>query len=170
MTTADVALAAHDRAEPAELVHKVFVKWHLIFAVGFLLTSMTAGFLVALNFLNLYPFPGIALLSPGRLRFLHTNEVAYGFLVNGFLGALYYAIPRMTGRPVFAKGLGWFILVAWQATVVLTSLGQLLGFAQGVEWGETPTGFRPGSFDLVYVPVDLLIAVGGVCVAVQFLV
>jgi cytochrome c oxidase cbb3-type subunit 1 len=169
MTTADIALAAHDRAEPAELVHKVFVKWHLIFAVVFLLTSMSAGFLVALNFLNLYPFSGIAVLSPGRLRFLHTNEVAYGFLVNGFLGALYYAIPRMTGRPVAFKGLGWFILVAWQATVVLTSLGQLLGFAQGVEWGETPTGFRPGSFDLVYVPVDLLIAVGGVCVAVQFL-
>lgn len=162
--------AAPGRAEPGELVNRTFVKWHLICALFFLLTSMGAGLLVALNFVHLYPFPGIALLSPGRLRFLHTNEIAYGFLVNGFLGALYYAIPRMTGRPVASRGLGWFILIAWQATVVLGSVGQLLGFAQGVEWGETPTGFRPGSFELDYVPVDLLIGVGAVCVAIQFLV
>ena len=51
----------------------------------------------------------------------------------------------MTGRPVLSSRLGWLILVVWQLIVVLMSLGQLLGYAQAVEWGETPTGFRPGS-------------------------
>src|SRR6187549_3743787 len=125
MSATDVA-AAPRQPEPGELVNRTFVKWHLISALFFLLTSMSVGLLIALNFVHLYPFPGIAMLSPGRLRFLHTNEIAYGFLVNGFLGSLYYAIPRLTGRPVASRGLGWFILVAWQATVVLGSVGQVL--------------------------------------------
>ena len=154
MTSADIPIqgggnvAAADEAHVGELVHKGLVKWHFGFAVLFMLTSMTAGFLVSLNFLGHYPFETIPWLSPGRLRFLHTNEIAYGFLVNCFVGAMYYAIPRLTGKPVASKALGWLILPVWQFIVLATSVGQLLGYAQGVEWGETPTGFRPGSFDL----------------------
>ncbi len=161
---------AVDRADAAVLVNKALVKWHFVFAMGFMLTSMTFGFLVALNFNHLYPFQDIEWLSVNRLRLLHTNEIAYGFLVNGFIGALYYAVPRMTGRPVLANWLGWVILVVWQALVVSTSLGQILGFGQAVEWGETPTGFRPGTFELQYIPVDFLIELGAVLVALQFLI
>jgi len=66
--------------------------------------------------------------------------------------------------------LGWFIFVVWQLCTVLTSVGQMIGKTQAVEWGETPTGFRPGSWDLNYVPVDFLIELGAVLVAIQFLV
>lgn len=82
------------------------------------------------------------------MRLRHTNEIAYGFLVNAFVGALYYAIPRMTGRRILNDKLGWFVLYVWQFTVVATSVGQLLGYAQALEWGETPTGFKPGTFEL----------------------
>ncbi len=177
MTTADIPLpddaagddGAVESANIGDLVHKRLIKAHFTFAVVFLLTSMTAGFLVSLNFLNHYPFPDVPWLSSGRLRFLHTNEIAYGFLVNAFVGAMYYAVPRMTGRPVASLKLGWFIFFVWQIIVFSASVGQALGFAQGVEWGETPTGFRPGSFDLQYIPVDLLVAVGALLVAFQFL-
>jgi cytochrome c oxidase cbb3-type subunit 1 len=152
-----------------ELVHKQLVKWHFICGITFMMTSMTAGFLVSLNFLGAYPFPDIPWLAAGRLRFLHTNEVAYGFLVNCFVGAMYYAVPRLTGRPVFSRRLGWIILGVWQFIVLATSVGQLLGFSQGVEWGETPTGFRPGTWDLNYIPVDFLIEIGALLVALQFL-
>jgi cytochrome c oxidase cbb3-type subunit 1 len=170
MTTAAMpaSAAAGDAAVP--LVEKKLVQWHFIFGVAFLLTAMTWGFLVSLQFLNLYPFADIGFLSYGRLRLLHTNEVAYGFLVNAFLGMLYYVVPRVTGRAVANAKLGWFILVVWQLCTVLTSVGQILGKAQGVEWGETPTGFRPGTFELNYVPVDFLIEIGAVLVAIQFLV
>ncbi len=177
MTTADLPLPAgsDQPARPAtqalshHLVHTALVRWHFAFAVVFLLTSMTAGFLVSLNFLGHYPFENTSWLAVGRLRFLHTNEIAYGFLVNGFVGAMYYAVPRLTGKPVLSKNLGWVILAVWQTLVVATSVGQLLGFAQGVEWGETPTGFRPGTWELNYIPVDFLIELGAVLVAAQFL-
>lgn len=169
MTTASIPLDRADDLSSA-LVEKRLVLWHFIFAMFFMLSSMTGGFLVSLQFLGLYPFEGISFLSYGRMRLLHTNEIAYGFLVNGFLGALYYAIPRMTGRPVFDKRLGWLILVVWQTTMILTSVGQLLGKGQAVEWGETPTGFKPGTFELNYIPIDALIAVGAVLVAIQFLI
>jgi cytochrome c oxidase cbb3-type subunit 1 len=157
------------RAQTGELVHMPLVKWHIVLALTFLVTSMTSGFLFSLQFLHLYPFEGIEQLAAGRIRLLHTNEIAYGFLVNAFIGALYYAIPRMTGRQVFNRKLGWLIFGVWQLTVVLTSVGQLFGFAQAVEWGETPTGFRPGTFELNYVPVDLIMEIGAVLVALQFL-
>ena len=161
---------SHAQAGTRTLVETGLVKWHFTCALFFMLTSMTGGLLVSLNFVHLYPFAGIEWLSVNRVRLLHTNEIAYGFLVNAFLGALYYAVPRLTGRPVAAGWLGWLILVVWQFLMVATSVGQLLGFTQAVEWGETPTGFRPGTFQLEYIPVDFLVELGAVLVAVQFLV
>ncbi len=166
-STATQLEAAH--AGSADLVDKGLVKWHLVMAMFFMLTAMTWGLLISLQFLHAYPFEGISFLSYGRVRLLHTNEIAYGFLVNGFIGCLYYAIPRMTGRAVASSKLGWLILFVWQFILVAMSVGQLLGFAQAVEWGETPTGFRPGTFDLNYIPVDFLIEIGAVLVAIQFL-
>ncbi|MFT7461877.1 MAG: cytochrome c oxidase cbb3-type subunit 1 [Pseudohongiellaceae bacterium] len=151
------------------LVSKALVKWHFIFASFFMLTSMIAGFVVSLNFLGAYPFEKIHWLSFGRVRLVHTNVIAYGFLVNAFVGGLYYAVPRLTGRRVFSHKLGWVILGIWQFLIFASSIGQLLGFAQAVEWGETPTGFRPGSFEMNYIPVDALIAVGALLLALQFL-
>lgn len=170
MSTAAVPMsAAGDPAVP--LVERRLVLWHFIFAVFFLVSAMGWGFLASLQFLHVYPFEGISFLSYGRVRLLHTNEVAYGCLVNGFIGCLYYAVPRLTGQRVASpKAIGWFVLVVWQVLTLLTSVGQLLGLGQALEWGETPTGFRPGSFDLNYVPVDFLIEFGAVLVAVQFLV
>ncbi len=168
MTTADANAEMTD-AVGRPLVHTKLVQWHLICGLFFFVTSVVWGFLFSLQFLDLYPLQHISFFSPGRIRLLHTNEVAYGFLVNGFLGILYYVIPRLTGRPVLSEKLGWLILVVWQTLTLLTSLGQLLGFTQAVEWGETPTGFRPGSWDLNYVPVDFLIEFGAILVAIQFM-
>jgi cytochrome c oxidase cbb3-type subunit 1 len=159
-----------EEAHAAALVDKQLVKWHFIFAMLFMLTSMTSGFLVSLNFLGIYPFQGIEWFSVNRIRLLHTNEIAYGFLVNAFVGGLYYAVPRLTGRPVLSSGFGWVILGVWQLLVLATSVGQVLGFTQAVEWGETPTGFLPGTWQLEYIPVDFLIELGAVFVAMQFLV
>lgn len=167
-TPADVP-AENEVATDVPLVEKGLVRAHFWAAAIFMTMSMFWGFLVSLNFIGVYPFEDISFLSAGRLRFLHTNEVAYGFLVNGFIGCMYYAVPRLTGRPVANGKLGWFVFAVWQLLTLLTSLGQMLGKAQAVEWGETPTGFRPGSWDLNFVPVDFLIEFGAVLVAIQFL-
>jgi cytochrome c oxidase cbb3-type subunit 1 len=64
-------------------------------------------------------------------------------LANAFLGALHWAIPRLTLRPVASKALSYFIFVAWQAIVGATAVAILLGHAQGLEWGETPVFVDP---------------------------
>ena len=61
---------------------------------------------------------------------------------------------------MLSKQLGYVIFLVWQVLVLATSLGQLFGFAQALEWGETPTGFAPGTWNLEYIPVDFLIEIG----------
>ena len=170
MTSIAVNLSTSDADAAAEpLVIRKLVQWHFVAGFAFLLTSMAWGFLFSLQFVGLYPVESLSLLSPGRVRLLHTNEIAYGFLVNAFVGAMYYAIPRLTGRPVASGKLGWFIFWVWQFLSVSTSLGQLMGYTQAVEWGETPTGFKPGTFEPNFLPIDFLIEVGAVLLAIQFL-
>ncbi len=144
--------ATHD-----SLVDEKLVRWYFITALVFLTTSMLAGLLVALQLIRHNPLQGIELFSVGRWRMVHTNAIAYGFLANGFLGCLHWAVPRLTLHPVADKRLSWFIYVAWQVVVGSTAIGILLGEAQGLEWGETP------------VWIDPLAQVGLLLVAINFM-
>ena len=152
------------------LVDYRLVRWHLYSGALALLVSMTAGFEYSLQFIGFYPHPGSELMSPGHMRLIHTNMAAYGWLVNGFTAMLYYVIPRLTGKRILSGKLGVLICVVWQFILVSTVTGFLFGKAQAVEWGETPTGFRPGSFDMNWIPVDLLVVVGAVLLITQFMV
>lgn len=88
-------------AEPSSrpLVIRKLVTYHLAAAMVCLLVALAGGFLFSLLLLQRYPFEGIEWLSPGRVRMVHTNLIAFGFLFNGFVGGLYWALPRVTGRP-----------------------------------------------------------------------
>jgi len=136
------------------LVERTIVKAHIIAGFTSFFLALFAGLFYALQFSRLYPFPGIELLSPGRMRMLHTNAVAYGFLFNLFIAALYWIVPRLTGRPVLSTKLSHLIFWAWQLIVGLTAFGILGGHAQAIEWGETPIWVDP----IVVVGVLLLIA------------
>ncbi|MFT5052456.1 MAG: cytochrome c oxidase cbb3-type subunit 1, partial [Chlamydiales bacterium] len=151
------------------LVSYKLVRWHLFAAVASLLVSMTAGFLYSLQFLDYFPFRGNEALSPGHIRLIHTNMAAYGFLFNGFTGMIYYVVPRLTGHKVLSEKLGKVIFFTWQFILLASIVGYLMNKAQGVEWGETPTGFRPGTFEMNFIPVDLLVVVGAVLVIAQFM-
>ncbi len=161
-------VAAAPSARP--LVNYELIRWHLLAAAASLVVSMAAGFLYSLQFLGYFPFPGSAELSPGHLRLFHTNFAAYGWLVNGFTAMNYYVVPRLTGKPVWSDGVGRLIFVTWQLILFFTGAGFLLDRTQAIEWGETPTGFRPGTFELNWVPVDSLIIVGAVLLILQFMV
>ncbi len=152
------------------LVSYRLVRLHLTAAGTALLISMIAGFLYSLQFLGYYPFQGSSLLAPGHLRLIHTNMAAYGWLVNGFTAMAYYAVPRLTGNRVASNKLGMLIFVVWQFILLATISGFLMDRAQAIEWGETPTGFRPGTFELNWIPVDLLVTVGAVLLITQFMV
>jgi len=130
--------------EREELVSRPLVIAHIIAALVYFGIVILAGFSYSLQFLGHYPFPGISFFSPGRVRMLHTNGAVYGFITNGYAAGLYWAIPRLTGfRVLNEKILGWFMFWALQAAILATAVGLLAGYAQAIEWGETPIFVDP---------------------------
>ena len=129
--------------QQSDLVNEHIVKCFFVAGLTFLLVSMLAGLLMALQLVRSNPLAGIELFSPGRWRMIHTNAVAYGFLANIFLGSLHWSVPRLTLKPVHSKWLSYFIFGAWQFVVLATAVGILFGEAQGLEWGETPWWIDP---------------------------
>lgn len=135
----------------ARLVDERLVLWYFLAALAYFSLSLLAGLLMALQLVNHNPLRGVELLSPGRWRMIHTNAIAYGFIANAFLGALHWAVPRLTLKPVLDARLSWFIFTAWQVVVLTTAFGIVVGptlglrylQAQGVEWGETPMLIDP---------------------------
>ncbi len=160
MTQASSATATPAEASiPAtrDLVNERIVLWFFIASLAYLVIAMLAGLLFSFQFVQGYPLSGIELFSPARWRMVHTNGVAYGFIANAFLGALHWAVPRLTLRPVLSRKLSWFIFGAWQVVLIATVVGIAMGHAQAVEWGETP------------IFVDPLALVGLILVAINFL-
>jgi cytochrome c oxidase cbb3-type subunit 1 len=125
------------------LVVKSLVKWHLIAGMGWLGIALLAGLLYSLQLLQMWPLPKIAVLSPGRIRMIHTNLIAFGFLTNCFLAMLCWTVPRLTGQRIASRKLGWVIFAAWNAIILATYTGLHLGEAQAIEWGETPVWVDP---------------------------
>ncbi len=143
--------------EHKDLVNEQLVVWYFLASLAYLLTSMLGGFLMALQLVDSNPLRGIELLSPGRWRMIHTNAIAYGFLANAFLGALHWVVPRLTLRTVASRKLSYLIFAAWQVVVVSTAVGIMLGEAQGLEWGETPTWIDPlAQLGLLLVAINFL--------------
>ena len=159
-TSPSAELPRHD-----DLVDQRLVAWFFLAAIAYMAISMVGGFIMALQLVHWNPHVGVELLSPGRWRMVHTNAIAYGFLANAFLGALHWAVPRLTMHPVASRKLSYFIFAAWQAVVLSTAVGIIFGpsfqssawvaemsakwgiafslGAQGLEWGETPFWIDP---------------------------
>ncbi len=143
--------------EHKDLVIEQLVIWYFLAALAYLIISMLGGFLMALQLVDHNPLRGIEVLSPGRWRMIHTNAIAYGFLANAFLGALHWVVPRLTLRQVASRALSYFTFAAWQVVVLSTAVGIMLGEAQGLEWGETPTWIDPlAQLGLLLVAINFL--------------
>jgi cytochrome c oxidase cbb3-type subunit 1 len=149
------------------LINLKLVRVHILVGFVFLIIAMLMGTFYALQFNNMYPFPGFEYLAPGRVRMVHTNAVAYGFIVNVFLGALYWVVPRLTQRRVLSDLLGWLIFWVYLFIVLWAVVGILTGHGQAVEWGETPNWLSPNGSILF--PIDDLVMVGLILIAIQFL-
>lgn len=158
--TASTNLPRHE-----DLVDERLVRWYFYAALTYLGISMLGGLLMAAQLIHWNFLKGIEVLSPGRWRMVHTNAVAYGFLANAFIGMLHWVVPRLALNRPASRGLSYFIFFAWQAIVLSTAGGILVGpslqaeawvarlserwhismalGAQGLEWGETPFWIDP---------------------------
>ncbi len=147
--------SAPSRPEPA-LVDKGLVTAFLAAAFLWFTIALLAGLFYSTQFLQHWLLPLIPPLSPGRIRLVHTNLIAFGWLTNAFFAMLSWTVPRLTGQRVASRSLGWLIWVAWNGIVAATWIGLHLGEAQAIEWGETP------------VWIDPLVVVGAILVWIQF--
>lgn len=91
------------------LINLGLVRAHIAVGFVFVVVAMLLGILYALQFNNFYLTPNIEFLSPGRIRMVHTNGVAYGFIMNVFLGALYWVVSRLRKRKILSDRLGRLI-------------------------------------------------------------
>jgi cytochrome c oxidase cbb3-type subunit 1 len=92
-------------------------------------------------------------LTFGRVRTMHLNLVAYGWLSVAGIAAALWIVPRIFHTPLRNPRVAMFGAVVWTVGVALgvTAIG--LGYTQGVEWLEMPW------------QIGLLLAAGGACLA-----
>jgi hypothetical protein len=90
---------------------------------------------------------GVPWLSWGRIRYIHTQGLFFGWLGNAFLAFLYYDVPRLAGRPVTSTRVGWALFLVWNGLIVLPGWAMVqAGVSQPLEWAEFPLPNRRGGF------------------------
>ena len=115
------------------------IRAHAIAALASVVYVALAGLTVAIKFHNPDWLTSISWLTWGRLRYVHTQGVFFGWLGNAFLMFLYDAVPRLARRPVASRKLGWALFITWNFLLVLPGWALLqLGFSQPLEWAEFP--------------------------------
>ena len=111
------------------------------------LLGMSAGLYAALELA--YPLlnMGIAEISFGRLRPVHTTLVIFGFGGSALFATSYYVVQRTSQARLYSDALATFTFWGWQAAVALGAISYMLGYTQAKEYAE---------FEW---PIDLLITV-----------
>ena len=115
------------------------IRAHGMAALAMVLYSALLGLAVGLKFHWPEFLGATSWLTWGRLRYGHTQGIFFGWLGNAFLAWLYFAVPRLAGRPVTSRALGWLLFVVWNLGVVIP--GWVLvqnGVSQPLEWAEFP--------------------------------
>jgi cytochrome c oxidase cbb3-type subunit 1 len=134
---------AQTQNQKENLIDYGVIQLHFVAFFVYLVIVLLAGLSYSLQFLQKYPFPGVELLSPGRVRMVHTQAVAYGMLANGITAGLYYIIPKLTGFAVLSTAFNRFLFWTYNTLVVGAVTLILMGHAQGLEWAETPAILDP---------------------------
>lgn len=79
---------------------------------------------------------GLAELTFGRIRPLHTNAVIFAFVGNGMFMGMYYSIPRLVKAPMYSKLLSKIHFWGWQLIIVAAAITLPLGISSSKEYAE----------------------------------
>jgi cytochrome c oxidase cbb3-type subunit 1 len=112
------------------------IKLATLLSVFWGIAGMTAGLWIALELA--YPALnfGLAYISFGRLRPLHTSAVIFAFGGNVLLATSFYVVQR-TCRARLAGDLApWFVILGYNFFIVIAGTGYLLGITQSKEYAE----------------------------------
>ena len=100
-------------------------------AVG-ILVGLIAALQLVFPSLNL----GIAEVTFGRIRPLHTNAAIFAFVGNGIFMGVYYSLQRLLKTRMFSKGLSEFHFWGWQAIILAAAITLPLGITSAKEYAE----------------------------------
>ena len=133
------------------------IRAHGLAALAMVVYSALLGLTIGLKF-HWPDFLGdTSWLTWGRLRYGHTQGIFFGWLGNAFLAFFYHAVPRLAGRPVTSRALGWLLFVVWNFLVVIPGWVLVqVGISQPLEWAEFP------------IVVDVFVVLAFVLMAIQF--
>jgi len=153
------ATMSRDQTATVSAVEDNLIRAHAYAALAMVVISALFGITVAIK-MNWPGFLGdTAQLTWGRVRYAHTQGIFFGWLSNAFIAFLYYGVPRLAGRSVSSRSLGWVIFAVWNLVAVVPGWALLLaGYSQPLEWAEFPP------------IIDAAIILGMLLMVVQFVV
>ena len=126
-----------------DAIVRLFLSATLIWALVAMLAGVFIAIQLAFPALNM----GIAEISFGRLRPLHTNAAIFAFAGNSIFAAIYYSTQRLCKARMYNDRLSRLHFWGWQAIIVAAALTLPFGITQSKEYAELEW------------PIDLLIAV-----------
>jgi cytochrome c oxidase cbb3-type subunit I len=138
------------------MYHDKVVKQFAMASVLWGVVGMLVGVVIAAQLAFPDLTAGIAWLSYGRLRPLHTNAVIFAFGGCALIACSYYVVQRTSHVPLFAPKLAAFTFWGWQAVIVGAAVSLPMGITSGKEYAELEW------------PIDLLIALVWVSYAIVF--
>jgi cytochrome c oxidase cbb3-type subunit I/II len=115
----------------------------IIFGVIGMLVGIYAALELVFPSLNF----GVAEISYGRIRPLHTNAVIFAFVGNGIFTGVYYSLQRLLKARMFSDLLSNLHFWGWQLIILSAAITLPLGLTSSKEYAE-----------LIW-PIDLAIAV-----------
>lgn len=133
-------LDSHGASAPAEIDGKPNYNFGPIkFASIAAMFWGIAGFLVGLYIALELAFPALNFMhwiNFGRLRPLHTSAVIFAFGGNVLLASSFYVVQRTCRVRMPGKVTPWFVILGYNAFIVIAGTGYLLGVTQGKEYAE----------------------------------
>src|SRR5262249_47210641 len=122
-------------------------------AVLWLLVASASGLIASIKMHSPDWLGAYEWLTFGRIRTLHLNAMAYGFLACAGLGLAFWLLPRLLKTTLYGTRLALFGGVLWNAGLVAGMGAVAAGLSDGQEWLEMPW------------QADLLLVVGGAMMA-----
>jgi len=123
------------------------VKQFVIASVVFAIVGMLVGLAIALQLYIPELNFGIAWLTFGRLRPLHTNAVIFAFVGNIIFAGVYYSLQRVVKARMWSDKLSQFHFWGWQFIILAAAISLPLGITTSKEYAELEW------------PIDLMIAI-----------
>jgi uncharacterized protein YacL len=104
----------------------------IIWGIVGMLVGLIAAFQLIYPVLNL----GIAEITYGRIRPLHTNAAIFAFVGNGIYMGVYYSLQRLLKARMFSNFLSQFHFWGWQLIIVAAAITLPMGYTSSKEYAE----------------------------------